>query len=795
MITLNLIALLLASIVIISVFRNKYIRVVLATIFGVFFVLEVSSLYLGSSFIDYKYYQHFNFNALLMAGGFKKEIAFVVLLLTSVPTLLFFVSRPRFPQSKKRRIIIKSTAFVAAMLVLTASTNGVFSKLKEIYSILSTPVTSDFSVFLNSADISEDKQLDTLNLEAPKTDSSKLDKQNAAPIIFTRKENLRAKFGGKNIVIISLESFEKAFLHDTNKHLTPNLRRRAQQWPFYEMKQNHGSIWTAGSLYTVLTGSPSFFVGHINDYFYGAKKSKLINLCDILSRGGYEQYHLSNDATFAGTRDILTTFGIDHIVDGESIMVGREDKCPFGGAWDKDVFDKAKDVVHQTDSIHKPFMLWISTIQTHHTDGVVDDRMLEFVEKQETNLETAALSTDWLVEDFLSFLEQRGLMKNTVVYLFPDHLFMQNKKIFDKTNEPRSLWLMTNADEKDLHIDSSNFYQIDIIGNILSGAKIKHNAKFLADFINEDKNEFINKNVKLITAINSASIIREQILSESFCLNLNMKNKTLTCLMNRDTLFVLDIDSVRHAPVYLLLNKALKIISIRHTNNEIYDYCYSYIKISIKDTHICFDWIRDDAYTYHQQSASEIRIDNEQIASIVTSIMPNEVNSYSVADYFSNGVVEYAPTIKDSILIEYLSVILEDSSKVVMMSCCDDASIYFGKLRPVFSKTGLKESLEGKFRWSYLAAFSNHEVYCEKAADSVALHKRFTIGDIPIYLASNGWNSYAQPYNAQHIVINSQEYSLGKRGLNVAIFDTKSRKVIDSFNVDFYGDETLTIVR
>jgi phosphoglycerol transferase len=795
MVTLNLIALLLVSTVLISVFRNKYVRITLSIIFGVFFVLEASSLYLGGSFIDYRYYLHFNFNALSMAGAFKKEIVLAVLLLASAPTLLFFVSRPNFPKSKKRQLVIKSTVFVAAMLVLTASTDGVFSKLKEIYNILSTPVTNDFSEFSDGTDISDDKQPDTLNLEAPEADSSKLNRQQqAAPIIFTRKENLRAKFGGKNIVIISLESFEKAFLHDANKHLTPNLRRRARQWPFYEMKQNYGSGWTAGSLYTVLTGLPSYFVGNGNYYFFGTKKSKLISLCDILQRGGYEQYHLSNDATFAGTQDMLTTFGVDHIVDGENIMKYEDGKkCPYGGPWDKDVFNRAKDIVHQMDSIHKPFMLWISTIQTHHPDGAVDERMLEFVEKQESNLETAALSTDWLVEDFLSFLERKGLMKNTVVYLFPDHLLHSyNKKILDKTNEPRSLWFMTNADEQDLHIDTSNFYQIDIIGNILSGAKIKHNAKFLADFIHEDKEEFISRNVQLITAINTASTIREQTLGESF--HLNRKGRKLTCMVNRDILFEQDIDSIRWGAIYLLLDKTCKIISIKHTNDDIYDFYYSYIKISIKGTLICFDWIKDDDMFHYQQNASEIKMDSKGINAIVRSITPYEING-GVGNVFNGGVVKYAPMTKDSALVKYLSVVLEDSSKVVMMSCSDDASIYFGKLKPILEKAGLKESLEGKFGGSYLAAFSNHEVYCEKAAESIGLHKRFAIGNTSIYLASNGLNSYSQPYSAQHIVINYQEYSLGKRGLNIAIFDTKSQKVIDAFNVDLFGDETLTINR
>src|SRR5690606_8057347 len=55
---------------------------------------------------------------------------------------------------------------------------------------------------------------------------------------------------GKNIIVISLESFEKGFLHDKYSTLTPNLQRLKHDWNYYDIKQNSGSKWTSGSLYT-----------------------------------------------------------------------------------------------------------------------------------------------------------------------------------------------------------------------------------------------------------------------------------------------------------------------------------------------------------------------------------------------------------------------------------------------------------------------------------------------------------------------------------------------------------------
>ncbi len=70
----GLIALLVMFVILISFIRNKYVRIVLSVLFGLFFCIQLSSIYIGNSFVDYKYYMHFNLNALSMAGGFKMGI-------------------------------------------------------------------------------------------------------------------------------------------------------------------------------------------------------------------------------------------------------------------------------------------------------------------------------------------------------------------------------------------------------------------------------------------------------------------------------------------------------------------------------------------------------------------------------------------------------------------------------------------------------------------------------------------------------------------------------------------------
>ena len=210
-----------------------------------------------------------------------------------------------------------------------------------------------------------------------------------------------------------------------------------------------GGGFTVASLYMALTGLPSYFAGNGNAYFEGTTKSNLTSIADILSLCGYETYHLSNNASFAGTRNLLTALGVQHILDGP--LGEKYPECPMSGAYDMDIFNEAKKIaVAKRD---KPFMMYISTTQTHGPDGYVDQRILDTLKNAgSTTLETAAISTDWLIGDFLLFLEQYDLMDNTAVYIYPDHNFWGYKSLLDRTGNRKSLWLLTNT--SDVFIDS-----------------------------------------------------------------------------------------------------------------------------------------------------------------------------------------------------------------------------------------------------------------------------------------------------------------------------------------------------
>ena len=466
MVVLNIIALIFLVLVLTSFCKNRWLKAVVSAIFGIFICMQISSLYLSGSFCDYKFFVHFNFRDVWwgVTTMFQFEIWLLLFSLIATIAAIFYLSIYLRVSGKYRRLLmsVKLTFAAISLVFLIYAKNGIVDNLIKVYLIYSTEKSDNFDEIYS-------------NIIKIATNSSN-------SVNITKKEDLTASAEGKNIVIISLESFDRAYFNDKNKEIIPNLRSLRQEWNYYRMFENGGSGWTVASLYTTLTGLPAYFIGHGNSVFEFSRKSKIISLIDILGKAGYETYHLSENADAGGTKDLLNTFGIHHILD--KTMSGKYSE----NMKDFDLFTEAKNIFKDSSQT-KPKMIYISTLATHIPNGMPDTRLFSLVKQHKNDLATAAMQTDYLVGDFINFLKENNYFENTIIYIFPDHAFMGKSDML-KTEEKTKLWFLTNADKKDLVIDTANFYQIDLPRNILSGAKVKNNAVFLGDFVNKKKSRF-----------------------------------------------------------------------------------------------------------------------------------------------------------------------------------------------------------------------------------------------------------------------------------------------------------------
>lgn len=490
---LNVLALLILIIFIAAPIRNTVAYWVITYGFSLFLVLQLSAIYIGGDFIDYKYVTHFNVRDITaMKNLFLPRVLFLFVVLMGLPLALYRL-RNRITQFRCYSQRYFRYSIILVSIVLMSFNQGVINNIYVIGKI-ATSQDSTFEVALHNLNINS----------------------------YITSDKVRAE-RGKNIIIISLESFEKGYLSDAKAHLTPNMRLLAKNWGYFGMKETPGSGWTSASLYAVLTGLPCYFKGDGNSQFQDSYDSKIAGVGHVLENAGYEMTYLTEDAEFAGTEDLLRVFKISNVVDKRNI--GKVYGDNFKTARDKDLFEAAKLEMLSKKADDNPFALFISTLDTHNPDGIYDSRFEGIISPQATQLEFMVASVDHMIGEFMEFLRKENVLENTTVYIFPDHLKMGDPSIFEGTGE-RNLYLLTNALNENLKIDSTQeIYQIDLPEIILNGAAVSHNVKFFTDYIVGDKIAFINNNVSKVTTLNNSGLKRSNIWEDEITVTLdNSKN-------------------------------------------------------------------------------------------------------------------------------------------------------------------------------------------------------------------------------------------------------------------------------
>ena len=211
----------------------------------------------------------------------------------------------------------------------------------------------------------------------------------------------------------------------------------------------------------------------------------------------------------AGKGDILQAYGIETI-DGSN-SIGQ-----YKDFHDLDLFQEARLQIERLTQSGRPFALFLYTLNTHFPNGIYDARMKQFIAREDDGMEFAAASIDYLIGDFIQYLQDRGLLENTIIYIFPDHLLMAAGShaydVFVRA-EHRNMYMITNAPaEKFSKSPNQSIHPIDLPKMILQGADVHTNAKFLVDFIDansEGINAYLANNREKLTALNSASLHRE----------------------------------------------------------------------------------------------------------------------------------------------------------------------------------------------------------------------------------------------------------------------------------------------
>lgn len=475
------IVLLFLFFIVLSTFaKHKGVRWFLVFMGGFFIVIQLVSLAFNGALVDYRFYDQANLGDIWsIKGFFAWYIAGFALLFIAVLFLMNFL----IVKAKKWQIKpIFSICILFLLGILLFLPKGAGANIYEIVHIKSAKVGSFPTA------------LERLGIDPKK---------------YTTHGEIEAR-PGKNIIVLSLESLERGYLEPPFLELTPNLRSLAKKYSYIKMDPQTASSWTSASMYTAITGVPAYFKANSNTVFQETKAIKIGNLGNVLQEAGYEMSYLLTKKDYSGMGDMLESFGFEVISDDD--LDGNYEMSRWG-VQDLDMFEILKKEILDKKNEGEPYAIFLSTISGHYPNGVYDKRMEAVLPKRDTPLEFMTSAVDHYIGDLFEFLKENDLLKNTEVFIYPDHQLMGSvSEVLEKFSDDRGLYVITTAEEnKVLKGIQQPVMQMDIPRMIVNGAGIQTNATFLSSFIPKDKkkSEYIRKNKNNLLVFNEAAVNRE----------------------------------------------------------------------------------------------------------------------------------------------------------------------------------------------------------------------------------------------------------------------------------------------
>lgn len=269
-----------------------------------------------------------------------------------------------------------------------------------------------------------------------------------------KEVNLEFPDKKRNLIYIFVESLENTIISKKNggvveKSYIPNLEKLAlKNINFSNTDKLGGAIevnntnWTYAALFSQTSGIP--FKMSMNTEFYQNYVNSfpgIYNLGDILKDNGYKNYFMmGSDADFGGRKAFFETHGdykiYDYVYAKENNYID-EDYFVWWGYEDKKLFEYAKEKILKISSSNEPFNFTLLTVDTHFTDGYMDE---DCTKKFDNEYANAFYCSDSKIYSFVNWLKEQDFYKNTTIIITGDHLTMQSNFFKKEDNYQRTIY-------------------------------------------------------------------------------------------------------------------------------------------------------------------------------------------------------------------------------------------------------------------------------------------------------------------------------------------------------------------
>lgn len=361
-------------------------------------------------------------------------------------TVLFLLLLPVIDFYRNRIILHFDLSFLGRKKKIRFNPSNISNGFKLGYAIViflisSLMLLSSFGVFGYIKSLSESSQLYEQYYQDPAKSS----------LVFPEKK--------RNLIFIYLESMENTIASKQNGgqsdvSLIPELETLATDPDSVSFSHQanglggalpvYGATWTVGSMTAHSSGIPlktlpkSLVEDAANDY---GKFNYFLpgahSIGDILAEQGYHQtFLMGSDATFGGRDKLLSQHGdftIKDYVHAKKTGVIEEDYSVWWGFEDKKLFELAKTELSTLSQSDKPFNLQLLTVDTHFTDGYLDETCPTDHPEQYDNVYTCSSRQ---VGEFIDWTQRQPFAENTAIVIVGDHLGMQTSYYDQMIDDP-----------------------------------------------------------------------------------------------------------------------------------------------------------------------------------------------------------------------------------------------------------------------------------------------------------------------------------------------------------------------
>lgn len=239
--------------------------------------------------------------------------------------------------------------------------------------------------------------------------------------------------GGKNLVYIYVESFERTFLkEEVFPGLAPNLSQLEKDSLYVEgIGQAPLTDWTIAGMVASQCGMPlATFKFDRNDISgVGGFMPGTTCFGDVIKERGYYSVFMGGaDLSFAGKGAFYRDHGFDEVIGRDELVALNHEALPFSkwGVYDDVLLEAAYSKYKALVDAGRPFAMFLLTLDTHPPIGHRTPSCRgEIYEDGRSGILNAVRCSDRLVSDFVKKIESYS-SDNLVVVVASDHLQMRN---------------------------------------------------------------------------------------------------------------------------------------------------------------------------------------------------------------------------------------------------------------------------------------------------------------------------------------------------------------------------------